>query len=456
MMPALGVDLEGASTRTDPTSLAQIRELVDAAPARVWTVRGGGTVQTRHLRTLAVHGTERVTSGRLTLDAGLRVEHVSAAADAATAGIDWTSWLPRALAGWQLTTRPRVDLVASYRRAAYQLPLNVLAIGDPAAPFADVSRWNGATVGPLIARVGPGTGGDPTIARIDPQLERPLTDELVLAVRSRPFRGWEFELARVTKREQSLLAFADVGLDPRSYTSFQVPDPSVLPGTPPTPVSQPFVTVYNRPADAYGLDRYVLTNRTDDPARSWALELNVRATTERLTFVGATALTWAKGPAAAVGFLPTENDQDVVGNLFVDRNSMTGERGQLFQDRSHVGKFAVVYRFPASVAVGAIARYQDGQPFARVVVVPNLTQGPTAVRAYANGGTAFSYIATLDVRLQKTIASRYGAWTVGVDVYNLPDLHNEVSEYVVSGAAFRTPTALQPPRTVVVGLRWTF
>ena len=32
----------------------------------------------------------------------------------------------------------------------------------------------------------------------------------------------------------------------------------------------------------------------------------------------------------------------------------------------------------------------------------------------------------------------------------------EVSEYVVSGPLFRTPTALQPPRTAVAGVRVSF
>ena len=43
-----------------------------------------------------------------------------------------------------------------------------------------------------------------------------------------------------------------------------------------------------------------------------------------------------------------------------------------------------------------------------------------------------------------------------LEIYNLPDLGNEVSEYVGSGPAFRTPTALQPPRTALLGLRVTF
>ena len=237
------------------------------------------------------------------------------------------------------------------------------------------------------------------------------------------------------------------------YTAFQVPDPSFLPGS---PVGGPQVTVYNRPPGSYGRDRYLLTNQAGDPARSWGLEASVRASTDRFTLLVGGTLTWAVGPAAAVGFLPTENDQDVLGNLFVDPNAATQARGQLFQDRSHVVKIAGIYRFPWRIRLGAIARYQDGQPFARLVIAPDLTQGPTAVRSYANGGSAFTYTGTLDIRVQKVFTTGRSEVAAVVDVYNLPNLGNEVTEHVVSGTMFRTPTALQPPRTALVGVRVTF
>jgi len=200
----------------------------------------------------------------------------------------------------------------------------------------------------------------------------------------------------------------------------------------------------------------VLTNQSGDPARSWSLELVARASAERFTLLAGGALTWARGPAAAVGALPSENDQDVIGSTFVDPNAATQARGQLFQDRSHVVKIAGVYRFPWRVRLGAIARYQDGQPFARLVLASNLTQGPTAVRAYANGGSAFTYTGTLDIRLQKAVTVGRAELTGVLDVYNLPNLANEVSENAVSGTTFRAPTILQPPRTAVVGVRVTF
>ena len=78
------------------------------------------------------------------------------------------------------------------------------------------------------------------------------------------------------------------------------------------------------------------------------------------------------------------------------------------------------------------------------------------MRSYVNGGTAFTYTGTLDIRVQKSFTAGRTDVTAVLDVYNLPNLANEVAEYVVSGARFREPTALQPSRTALVGLRVTF
>ena len=73
-----------------------------------------------------------------------------------------------------------------------------------------------------------------------------------------------------------------------------------------------------------------------------------------------------------------------------------------------------------------------------------------------HGGSAFTFRGTLDVRVQKTFASGRSDVSVIADVYNVPSLGNEVSEYVVSGPAFRAPTALQQPLTAVAGVRVKF
>jgi hypothetical protein len=91
-----------------------------------------------------------------------------------------------------------------------------------------------------------------------------------------------------------------------------------------------------------------------------------------------------------------------------------------------------------------------------LVVVPDLNQGPELVRAFPNGGSRFTFTGTLDVRLQKEIATAGRRVAIVVDGYNLLNLAEEVEERVVKGPAFRTPTAIQPPLTVRVGARFTF
>ena len=451
-IPEVGFDLEGASVVIPPTAVTQINELVDASPARVWSVRSGVGDDRRGLTTFAVFGNEHVTVGRLTLAARLRFETLSGAADAAPRGIQWTSWLPRATVGIRLIGTRGLTATAGYRRSAYLLPLNTLAIGDPAAPVADVAIWNGLSTGPLIARVGPGTGGDAAFTQIDPQLRRPTTDEVLVAVQSRPFAGLQLEAAGVAKREQSLIGLADTASIP--YSSLPVSDPSFEPGS---PQGGPLVTVFNRAPGYYGRDQYLLANQPGDPATFWGADVNIRASTGPVVvLVGGTIWSKTVGPAAAVGYLPTENDQDLLGNLLVDPNASTASRGQLFPDRSHTVKLALAGRLPWGLRFGALARYQDGQPFSRLILVPGLTQGTTAVRSYANGGTAFTYTGTLDIRLQKTFAAAHARVAVLLDIYNLPNLGNEVLEYVVAGPAFRTPLALQPSRTAHVGMRLTF
>jgi hypothetical protein len=450
--PSAGLEVHDARVRVDPNGIDEIREVVDGTPARLWRLTRAPATDGRHLTTVSGFVNEQLLLGPVTIDGGLRIDHAAGAADLSANGVNWTSLLPRALAEWRVARKFDIRLTGAYRRSAYQMPLNVLAIGDAAAPVADIARWTGGSAGTPIARIGPGTGGDSGLTSIDPALKRPLTDELTLAVRARPFRAFEVELARVVKHESSRLSLDDPGVPFSSYSAFAVPDPYYNPETG-GKFDLPFTVARDRPAGMYGHDRYVLTNADDDP-ESWALELNTRTTRERWTLLTGIALTWAKGPAAAIGYLPTENDQDVLGNLFVDANRTTYGRGQLFQDRSHAAKIGAIYRFGGGFTVGALARYLDGQPFARLVPVNDgLTQGPTLVRAFRNGGAAFCYQGTLDVRLQRAFRMGRATLTAGVDVYNLPGLHNEVTEYVIAGPRFRQSTETQPPRTGLVSVR---
>jgi hypothetical protein len=86
----------------------------------------------------------------------------------------------------------------------------------------------------------------------------------------------------------------------------------------------------------------------------------------------------------------------------------------------------------------------------------DLNQGAEAVQAYPNGGTRFTFTGTLDLRVQKAFKVGAARLEALFDAYNLLTRSNEVEEYVVTGPAFRTSTAIQPPHSVHLGLRVTF
>jgi outer membrane receptor protein involved in Fe transport len=208
-------------------------------------------------------------------------------------------------------------------------------------------------------------------------------------------------------------------------------------------------------ATPYTFDN-VLTNAVGATARRLGAKLTVEYTGERLFVMFGAAAYEAEGRAASRGFQSSENDQGLVGEDPLFPNATIYDTGRLFGDRAFAGKVSAIYRFPRDWSLAAIARYHDGQPFSRLVIVPTLNQGPDLVRAFASGGSRFTFTATLDVRLQKMFTVQ--GYRVGgfADGYNLTNRNDEVEERVVTGDAFRTPTAFQPPRTFRVGARFEF
>jgi hypothetical protein len=88
---------------------------------------------------------------------------------------------------------------------------------------------------------------------------------------------------------------------------------------------------------------------------------------------------------------------------------------------------------------------QDGQPFGRLAIVPDLNQGAEAIYGFRPGRSRFTFTRTLDARIEKTM--RLGRTRIigALDIFNLLNMAEEVEEDVATGMSFRTPTALQSP-----------
>jgi hypothetical protein len=106
--------------------------------------------------------------------------------------------------------------------------------------------------------------------------------------------------------------------------------------------------------------------------------------------------------------------------------------------------------------VAAIARYQDGQPFARMVIPTTLSQGPELIQAIPNGRSRFTYTLTLDARLEKGFRVGRARVAAALEAFNLLDTANEVEEDVTTGSSFRAVSAVQPPRAFVLEVRADF
>ena len=453
---AIGVEYAGTTTRDGPMADAIIGETLDGIPARVWRYTSPGVESHRRASSIAAFASDRLElSPSITLDAGLRVEGVRGTARGATAGITWYTLLPTAGLRWRIGARLFSTFFTNYRRSANQLTLDLLEHGDPAAPVGHVFRWDDAIDGSrsLVALVGPGTGGNPAFSAISQELKRPHTDELVIGVEARPSPTWRLQVAGIASRQASLINVVNVGVPLSGYRPFTVPDGNAdLVGS----ADDQLLPVYERRPDTFGHDRYLLTNPPQDAATMGAVVITAQAETRRLfVLIGATAAA-VVGPGSSRGYRVDENDQDDLGEIFSNPNASTHARGRLFSDRAYTIKWTTVYRFPLDLRLGLIARYQDGQPFSRLVIVPSLAQGPEAIQAFANGRSRFAFTGTLDMRLQRGLSLKRTRLDAVLDVYNLLNMKKEVEEYVVTGPRFRETTAIQPPRTVHVGFRVGF
>jgi hypothetical protein len=388
------------------------------------------------------------------------VELVHGRARDAETAVDWFSALPAARIHWLFAERRRIAFVAGYARTANALTLNWLAFGDPAAPFGTVAAAAGSAGGPpatvpsaIVARIGPGTGGDPAFTRIDAGLRRPYTDEFVVGLESQRGASTRYTLTGIARRESNLLGVVDTGAPASSYSAVGIADAGqdLI-----DPSDDRTLTVYNRLPSTFGRDAYLLTNPGQQAATAFALKLTAEHATDRLFLLFGATASAANGSGGNRGYGPLENDQDVPGELFTNPNAQSYARGRLFSDRAFTIKWTTRYRLPAGFTVAAIARYQDGQPFARLVVVPGLNQGAEAVQAYPNGGSRFTFTGTLDLRLQKRFSVAGARLDAMLDAYNLFTRSNEVEEFVFSGPRFREPTAIEPTPSVHLGVRLTF
>jgi TonB dependent receptor len=454
-----GVEVSGHGAGVTPAFTGRIGERINGLTARIWEYTNPGSASQWGDLTLAAYAGDRLeVHSRVTLDGGLRFERVTGSRTNARQ-ITWNDLLPRAGFQWELPIPGHISALVAYSRTAHRLVLTDLAWGDAAAPSGSVYRWNSSSPvfhaplpserGTLIARVGPGSGATAAPSSIDPALRRPHMDDLTFGFVARPRPDTLFRLVGMGRRERDLIAVVNTAVPQSAYTVIMLSDPGLFGQGQQLPI-------YNRPPATFGADRYSLTNPADHETTFVGAELTGLVDRQPLFLLFGLTAGRSEGLSANRGFRAIENDAALIGELYTNPNARTFAQGRLFTERGYTIKLAGVYRFPYDVRFGWAARYQDGQHFARLVVVPNLNQGPEIVRAFRNGRTRFTFTATLDARLQKGFAVGSNRLALLLDGYNLLNTQIEIEEFQVGGPLSRTTTAVQPPRALHAGLRLSF
>lgn len=448
-----GLDLRRASGTMEVLALPDVAEQVGGYAARVWRPIGPAADSRRTVTHTSGYLADRMDLGaNLTVDAGARIDLANGSAEGAGAGISWRTVSPRISFRW---ARGPIGLYGGAGLYTDPLALSLLSHGDPGETTADVYRWHDldgdrrldtGEQGVLVSRVGRGAA----IASIDPDLRGPRTFERMAGLELRYRRLLTMRTSFIWRNQTSLIGSVNTGVPFSSYRPRQIPDAS---GDWDGPADDVLLTVYERNPASFGKDAYLLTNPEEANAFYEGIEQTWELTTRRLLMVfGATAYrsgTWG----GDLGFGPLENDQNVIGERWERPNAAPVQQGRGFFDRAYVGKWSGSYRAPGDMTFGFTVRYQDGQPFSRVVVAQGLSTGPEMVHAYWMGRTRFTYTLTLNTRLEKgfTIAGRRAA--IRVDVFNATQHRNEVEEDVLTTPQFRRSSAVQPPLTMRVGFR---
>jgi len=374
--------------------------------------------------------------------------------------INWFNLAPRLSIGLPLLSDKSLTLRISAGRYYFNLPLQYLDYGNPQALGGLVYAWTDQN---QDGQFQPGEEGElrrregPYYAAIDPDLKRPHTDEYSVSF-TKIFPGnVNLTLAGFYRETRHLVETINVGVPLTAYSPVQIYDPGddTIPGS----HDDLTLTVYNQNKESLGNDLFLLSNPDAKSRinRYRGLDLTlVKKFGSTVLFFSATA-TEAIG-SSSPGNTEYENDDGVIGALYDNPNASLNAKGRLRFDRAYTARLGMSVPCPFGFRLAGLAKYYDGQPFSRKIVITGLNQGPFYIQAHPRGVSRYEFNMTVDVRLEKAIAVGKTRARVFLEAYNIFDwaLATEENEWTGPEFTLRYATEVQFPRTVRVGIRYEF
>jgi hypothetical protein len=375
--------------------------------------------------------------------------------------VNWLNISPRLGLMVPLTRSKKTAIRISAGRYFFTLPLEYLTYGNPGSMGGMVYDWNDRNKdnlyqegesGALLRRVGP------RYAEIDADLKRPYTNELAISFETVFASSWQFSFGLFTRETKDLIGTVNTGVPASAYDPVKIYDTGDdrIPGN----HDDLIFTVYDQKSKTLGQDFYLLTNedRENRVTNYYGADLFLAKNFgDRFTFFLSLTATNVNG-STNPGNTHQENDDGVLGSLYDNPNTLINARGRVVFDRAYTGRIGVNYLAPFGIRLGCVIKYYDGQPFARKIIVPDLTQGPIYINANPRGLSRYEYNRTVDVRIEKLFPLQKGVLRVILDGFNIinRNLATEENEWTGPEYPLRYATEIQSPRVFRLGLAYEF
>ncbi|MGE5347424.1 MAG: hypothetical protein ACM3JH_15825 [Acidithiobacillales bacterium] len=419
-----------------------------------------------HLRNVtAFIQTHSRFGGALAVDAGLQLRTTRGwLTTSAEPAISWTTLSPRLAVS--LPVSRKTVFRAGFSRYYHRLLAQYLDFGNPDAPSSRTYLWNDLNGDRQFEQNELGalqnvSGG--SSSRVDPGLKAPYTDEVMVGA-DFDLGPFDLHVTVMNRQERRLIATIDTGVPFSAYSPVTIHDNGNdnVPGT----VDDQDLTVYAQDPATLGKNSYLLTNPEVFTSFYQGAEVVLALKGGPSKLRGSASLSAFRivGKASPQPGSP-EYDQGVIGNLYNDPNTLINAQGRLYFDRAFIAQGTLAYSLPWGFTAGTVAKYWDGIPFGRELIVTGLPQGPFSVLATSRANDKLAtqrfrteHSLTLDLGIEKTFIVSGGRLTARIDVFNLLNLGNATWENDLSGDNFqdRVPLETMAPRVLRAGLRYDF
>ncbi|MEW5806698.1 MAG: TonB-dependent receptor [Acidobacteriota bacterium] len=372
--------------------------------------------------------------------------------------IDWKSFSPRLRISVPIIKEERLVFKAGFSRYYHRLLGRHLEVANPNSLGGELYLWDdmngddryqrGEESGILKSFGGPYT-------EVSKNLKQPYTDELLFGLEFQTKKKALWKFFAYQRDEHRLMETVNDGVPFSSYIPVEIFDPGddELPET----GDEQTLIVYNQDPATFGKDRYILENppRHGSYAQGFEITGEKRGKNYWWLFSFVVARSVAMGNPGNTEY---DNDQGIIGELYDNPNSLINSRGRLFFDRAFTSRFAFHYHLPRNFSVAAVARWWDGLPFGRRIIIEGLNQGPIVIQSRRRGLSRTEAYITLDTRVEKLFPLGKSKLVLLLDLFNLLNSQFHLREDDLAGDTFteRRPTEIMPPRVLRLSLQYQY